>query len=219
MQMPSRQQTSKQAGQIHLGIRRVVLAETVLQAWVSSELHQLMTSCNGLSLSTMTRLPKERLLKWSRCWELFVHLAQVSESASQEAAGRRLSETMMRYNIDVRCHWWFCLCWIVCILCTVLTIWSAINALLIPPVCWSVIWIDVTFSYHHFMKSLFTRAFSYQGSMKSGRRQRLVFKLATNFFTWVFQFLPLDKAIASRAVFVIVFGSGGRTETLLGPAK
>ena len=33
------------------------------------------------------------------------------------------------------------------------------------------------------------------------------------------QFLPLDEAIASRAVFVIVTGSDGRTETLFGPAK
>ena len=37
------------------------------------------------------------------------------------------------------------------------------------------------------------------------------------------QFLPLDEAIASRAVFVIVSGSDGRadgrTETLLEPAK
>ena len=36
-------------------------------------------------------------------------------------------------------------------------------------------------------------------------------------------FLPLDQAIASRAVFVIVTGwdrlTGGRTETLLEPAK
>ena len=32
-------------------------------------------------------------------------------------------------------------------------------------------------------------------------------------------FLPLDEATASRAVFVIVFGSDGRTETLLEPAK
>ena len=31
--------------------------------------------------------------------------------------------------------------------------------------------------------------------------------------------LPLDEAIASRAVFVIVSGSDGRTETLLEPAK
>ena len=31
--------------------------------------------------------------------------------------------------------------------------------------------------------------------------------------------LPLDEAIPSRAVFVIVPGSGGRTETLLQPAK
>ena len=32
-------------------------------------------------------------------------------------------------------------------------------------------------------------------------------------------FLPLDEAIASRAVFVIVSGSDGRVETLLEPAK
>ena len=31
--------------------------------------------------------------------------------------------------------------------------------------------------------------------------------------------LPLDEAIASRAVFVIVSGSDGRAETLLEPAK
>ena len=32
-------------------------------------------------------------------------------------------------------------------------------------------------------------------------------------------FLPLGEAIASRAVFVIVSGSDGRTETLFEPAK
>ena len=35
----------------------------------------------------------------------------------------------------------------------------------------------------------------------------------------VMMLLPLDEAIASRAVFVIVSGSDGRTETLLEPAK
>ena len=33
------------------------------------------------------------------------------------------------------------------------------------------------------------------------------------------QVLALDKAVASKAVFAIVSGSDGRTETLLGPAK
>ena len=33
------------------------------------------------------------------------------------------------------------------------------------------------------------------------------------------QVLPLDEAVASRAVFVIVSGSDGRAETLLDPAK
>ena len=33
------------------------------------------------------------------------------------------------------------------------------------------------------------------------------------------QFLPLDEAIASKAVFVIVSGSDGRAGTLLEPAK
>ena len=34
-----------------------------------------------------------------------------------------------------------------------------------------------------------------------------------------FQFLPLDEVVTSTAVFIIVSGSGGRTETLLEPAK
>ena len=33
------------------------------------------------------------------------------------------------------------------------------------------------------------------------------------------EFLLLDEAVASMAVFVIVSGSDGRTETLLAPAK
>ena len=42
-------------------------------------------------------------------------------------------------------------------------------------------------------------------------------------FFHCFKFLPLDEAIASRAIFVIVSGSDGRAdgeaETLLEPAK
>ena len=33
------------------------------------------------------------------------------------------------------------------------------------------------------------------------------------------KYLPLDEAIASRVVFVIISGSDGREETLLEPAK
>ena len=33
------------------------------------------------------------------------------------------------------------------------------------------------------------------------------------------KFLPLDEAIASRAVFIIMSGSDGRAQTLLEPAK
>ena len=42
------------------------------------------------------------------------------------------------------------------------------------------------------------------------------------FKTWLFYvkpFWPLDEAVASSAVFIIVPGSDGRAETLLGPAN
>ena len=55
-------------------------------------------------------------------------------------------------------------------------------------------------------KFLSARMTGVHGSSYMGSRQSIAF-------------LPLDEPVTSRAVFVIVSGSDGRTETLLEPAK
>ena len=68
-------------------------------------------------------------------------------------------------------------------------------------------------------KPLFLKDIKFANNELRIRAKIRIRRRSTYVFLQTEHFLPLDEAIASRAVFVIVSGSDGRVETLLEPAK